>query len=122
MIIAQLSLHRLVGIAKLGDMKTVGRVGGRAMLWFISASLVSLLLGMVLVNFLKPGIGLQLEASGDVADVIGKTQSFTLKDFVTHLFPKSIFEAMATNEVLQKCVQHILRCGWCQHRQYQCPL
>lgn len=102
MIIAPLVFSTLVvGIAKLGDMKTVGRVGGRALLWFMSASLVSLLLGMVLVNFLKPGVGLQLEASGDVADVIGKTQSFTLKDFIAHLFPKSVIEAMATNEVLQ---------------------
>jgi Na+/H+-dicarboxylate symporter len=102
MIIAPLVFSTLVvGIAKLGDLKTVGRVGGRALLWFMSASLVSLLLGMLLVNVLKPGVGLQLEASGDVADVIGKTQSFTLKDFISHLFPKSIVEAMATNEVLQ---------------------
>jgi Na+/H+-dicarboxylate symporter len=102
MIIAPLVFSTLVvGIAKLGDMKTVGRVGGRALLWFMSASLISLLLGMVLVNFLKPGVGLQLDAAGDVADVIGKTGSFTLKDFIAHLFPKSIVEAMATNEVLQ---------------------
>src|SRR5262245_56878074 len=59
MIIAPLVFSTLVvGIAKLGDMKTVGRVGGRALLWFISASLVSLLLGMLLVNLLKPGVGL----------------------------------------------------------------
>ena len=102
MIIAPLVFSTLVvGIAKLGDMKTVGRVGGRALLWFVSASLVSLVLGMVLVNVLKPGVGLQLQASGDVADVIGKTQSFTLKDFIAHVFPKSMVEAMATNEVLQ---------------------
>ncbi|HRO98781.1 MAG TPA: dicarboxylate/amino acid:cation symporter [Flavobacteriales bacterium] len=102
MIIAPLVFSTLVvGIAKLGDMKTVGRVGGRALLWFMSASLVSLLLGMVLVNVLQPGVGLQLQASGDVADVIGKTQSFTLKDFIAHLFPTSVVEAMATNEVLQ---------------------
>jgi Na+/H+-dicarboxylate symporter len=102
MIIAPLVFSTLVvGIAKLGDMKTVGRVGGRALLWFMSASLVSLLLGMVLVNVLQPGVGLQLQASGDVADVIGKTQSFTLRDFIAHLFPKSVVEAMATNEVLQ---------------------
>ena len=44
----------VVGIAKLGDLKTVGRVGGKALLWFISASLASLLLGMVLVNLFKP--------------------------------------------------------------------
>ncbi len=102
MIIAPLVFSTLVvGIAKLGDMKTVGRVGGRALLWFMSASLVSLVLGMLLVNFLKPGVGLHLEASGDVADVIGKTGAFTLKDFIAHLFPKSIVEAMAANEVLQ---------------------
>ena len=102
MIIAPLVFSTLVvGIAKLGDMKTVGRVGGRALLWFMSASLISLLLGMVLVNLLEPGVGLQLQAAGDAADVIGKTQSFTLKDFIAHLFPKSIIEAMATNEVLQ---------------------
>ncbi|MBL7940393.1 MAG: cation:dicarboxylase symporter family transporter [Flavobacteriales bacterium] len=102
MIIAPLVFSTLVvGIAKLGDMKTVGRVGGRALLWFMSASLISLLLGMVLVNFLKPGVGLQLEVTGDAADVIGKTGAFTLKDFIAHLFPKSIIEAMATNEVLQ---------------------
>ena len=102
MIIAPLVFSTLVvGIAKLGDMKTVGRVGGRALLWFMSASLISLLLGMVLVNLLEPVVGLQLQAAGDAADVIGKTQSFTLKDFIAHLFPKSIIEAMATNEVLQ---------------------
>lgn len=102
MIIAPLVFSTLVvGIAKLGDMKTVGRVGGRALLWFISASLVSLVLGMVLVNLLKPGVGLHLEASADVSDVIGKTQGFTLKTFIEHVFPKSMVEAMATNEVLQ---------------------
>ena len=102
MIIAPLVFSTLVvGIAKLGDMKTVGRVGGRALLWFMSASLISLLLGMLLVNVLQPGVGLHLEAGGDVSDVVGKTGSFTLKDFIAHLFPKSIVEAMATNEVLQ---------------------
>lgn len=56
MIIAPLVFTTLVvGIAKLGDLKTVGRVGGKAILWFITASLVSLLLGMVLVNFFQPG-------------------------------------------------------------------
>jgi Na+/H+-dicarboxylate symporter len=102
MIIAPLVFSTLVvGIAKLGDMRTVGRVGGRALLWFMSASLISLVLGMVLVNFLKPGVGLHLEAGGDAADVIGKTGVFTLKDFIAHLFPRSVVEAMATNEVLQ---------------------
>ncbi|HNA32198.1 MAG TPA: cation:dicarboxylase symporter family transporter, partial [Flavobacteriales bacterium] len=90
MIIAPLVFSTLVvGIAKLGDMRTVGRVGGRALLWFISASLVSLLLGMLLVNLLKPGVGLHLEASSDVSDVVEKTGVFTLRDFIAHLFPSS---------------------------------
>lgn len=103
MIIAPLVFSTLVvGIAKLGDLKTVGRVGGRALIWFISASLVSLLLGMVLVNLLKPGVGLQLEMpDGAAQDILGKTQSFSLRNFVAHLFPSSVVEAMATNEVLQ---------------------
>src|SRR6266536_1871296 len=61
MIIAPLVFSTLVvGIAKLGDLKTVGRVGGKALLWFISASLMSLLLGMFLVNASKPGVGFNL--------------------------------------------------------------
>src|SRR5213595_525800 len=56
MIIAPLVFSTLVvGIAKLGDLKTVGRVGGKAILWFITASLISLLIGLVLVNYFKPG-------------------------------------------------------------------
>src|SRR5688572_22464224 len=77
MIIAPLVFSTLVvGIAKLGDLKTVGRVGGKALLWFISASLVSLLLGMLLVNFFQPGTAIDL-SNADTAgakDLIGKTQ------------------------------------------------
>lgn len=102
MIIAPLVFSTLVvGIAKLGDMKTVGRVGGRALAWFLAASLVSLVLGMLLVNLMKPGVGLHLTAGGDVTDVVEKTHAFTLKDFVAHVFPASMVDAMARNEVLQ---------------------
>lgn len=104
MIIAPLVFSTLVvGIAKLGDMKTVGRVGGKALLWFITASLVSLLLGMMLVNFFQPGAAIDL-SNADTAgakDLIGKTQEFSLLKFVEHVFPKSVIEAMATNEILQ---------------------
>ncbi|HNP23100.1 MAG TPA: dicarboxylate/amino acid:cation symporter [Panacibacter sp.] len=104
MIIAPLVFCTLVvGIAKLGDLKTVGRVGGKAMVWFLSASITSLLLGMLLVNLLKPGVGIDLaNASADsVKDLAGKTQSFTLQNFIEHVFPKSLVEAMANNEILQ---------------------
>lgn len=104
MIIAPLVFSTLVvGIAKLGDLKTVGRVGGKAMLWFISASLASLLLGMVLVNFFKPGAGIDL-GNADIngaKDLVGKTQEFNIQKFVEHVFPKSVIDSMANNEILQ---------------------
>ena len=104
MIIAPLVFSTLVvGIAKLGDLKAVGRVGGKAMLWFVTASLFSLLIGLFWVNLMEPGVGFE-RASMDVAgaqDVMSKTKTFNIVDFVNHLFPRSIFEAMATNEILQ---------------------
>src|ERR1700712_4401940 len=76
MIIAPLVFATLVvGIAKLGDLKTVGRVGGKAMIWFISASLVSLTLGLILVTITKPGVGVNLsnvDLEG-AKDLMGKT-------------------------------------------------
>lgn len=107
MIIAPLVFTTLVvGIAKLGDLKAVGRVGGKALLWFVTASLVSLLIGMVMVNFFEPGKGMNLNTAdtSGVADVVGKTGSFSLQNFIEHIVPKSVFEAMATNEILQLVV------------------
>lgn len=106
MIIAPLVITTLiVGIAKMGNLKAVGRVGGRSMIWFFSASLASLLLGLMLVNYFKPGESLHLNINAldtsAAADVIGKTQSFSVQHFIEHLFPKSLFEALATNEILQ---------------------
>ncbi|MBS1919421.1 MAG: dicarboxylate/amino acid:cation symporter [Bacteroidetes bacterium] len=104
MIIAPLVFCTLVvGISKLGDLKTVGRVGGKALLWFISASLISLLIGLILVNIFQPGRGIDLSL-GDTSgakELVGKTQEFSISKFVEHVFPKSIVDAMATNEILQ---------------------
>lgn len=107
MIIAPLVFTTLVvGIAKLGDLKSVGRVGGKALGWFITASLVSLLLGMMVVNFFKPGEGMELANMNPnaVQDVVGSTKGFSLQSFVEHIVPKSVIEAMATNEILQLVV------------------
>lgn len=91
MIIAPLVFSTLVaGIAKMGDLKAVGRVGGKSMLWFVSASLVSLLLGLVLVNIFKPGVGVNL-GEGDVAgakDFLNNSKGFSLQGFIEHVFPK----------------------------------
>jgi Na+/H+-dicarboxylate symporter len=104
MIIAPLVLSTLiVGIAKLGDVKTVGRVGGKAMIWFVCASLVSLCLGLLLVNIFQPGSVIdisQADASG-AADIINKTQEFSIEKFVEHIVPSSIAKAMSENEILQ---------------------
>ena len=107
MIIAPLVFTTLVvGIAKLGDLKTVGRVGGKAILWFVTASLVSLLIGLVLVNFFKPGqyISLSQQDTEGLKDLMTKQTAFSLQNFVEHVIPKSFIEAMATNEILQLVV------------------
>src|SRR5215217_7277736 len=107
MIIAPLVFTTLVvGIAKLGDLKTVGRVGGKAILWFVTASLASLLIGLVLVNFFQPGkyIDLSQKDVASLADLATKQKGFSLQNFVEHVIPKSFVEAMATNEILQLVV------------------
>ncbi len=102
MIVAPLVFSTLVvGVAKVGDIKAVGRIGGKTMLWFISATLVSLLLGMVLVNFFQPGKSMHLTLPDEhLQSGIQKT-ALSLKDFLSHVFPKSFVEAMANNEILQ---------------------
>jgi Na+/H+-dicarboxylate symporter len=111
MIIAPLVFSTLVvGIAKLGNIKAVGRVGGKAMLWFISASLLSLLLGMLLVNIFQPGTAINLsnaDATG-AKELIGKTQQFSLQNFVEHVFPVSIVDAMSQNQILQIVIFSVL--------------
>ncbi|HEX3502411.1 MAG TPA: dicarboxylate/amino acid:cation symporter [Xanthobacteraceae bacterium] len=102
MIIAPLVFSTLVvGVAHMGDPKVVGRIGAKAMVWFISASLVSLLLGLVLVNILRPGDNLNLPLPDAQASTNLKVASLSAKDFVAHLVPRSVVEAMANNEILQ---------------------
>lgn len=102
MIIAPLVFATLVvGMAKMGDVRTVGRVGIKAMIWFFSASLLSLLLGMLLVNLLQPGSALQIPLPNlDTATGLSSNKP-SLTGFIAHMFPKSIVEAMANNEILQ---------------------
>jgi Na+/H+-dicarboxylate symporter len=102
MIIAPLVFSTLVvGIAKMGDAKEVGRIGIKALSWFIIASIISLSLGLLLVNMFRPGDAMvsHLPAAGAVSGIV--TSSLTLKEFVTHLVPSSIVDGMAKNEILQ---------------------
>ncbi|MGF6927605.1 Na+/H+-dicarboxylate symporter [Chitinophaga sp. W2I13] len=102
MIIAPLVFSTLVvGVAKLGDIKAVGRIGGKTMLWFISATFVSLFLGLVLVNLLKPGLSLALPLPDEHASSGIAKADMTLKGFFRHVVPDSVVDAMAHNEILQ---------------------
>ena len=91
----------VVGIAHMGDASAVGRVFGKALGWFLTASLISLSVGLVMANLLQPGHNLGLPLPDVTSATNLQTSVFTLKDFMTHLVPKSFAEAMATNEILQ---------------------
>ncbi|MFP5079824.1 dicarboxylate/amino acid:cation symporter [Pedobacter sp. JCM 36344] len=102
MIVAPLVFTTLVvGVAKVGDINAVGRIGGKTMLWFLSASLLSLILGMIMVNVFKPGEAMNLPLPPSNIDTGIQKVALSLKDFISHIFPKSMVEAMATNEILQ---------------------
>jgi Na+/H+-dicarboxylate symporter len=101
MIIAPLVLFTLIaGIGHMEDAATVGRVGLKSLGWFLSLSIVSLLLGMVMVQWLQPGVGLIINEVGDPTK-IPSTGNFTLENFIDHVIPTSIVKAMADNEILQ---------------------
>ncbi len=102
MIIAPLVFATIVaGITATGDTKAVGRIGLKALGWFISASLVSLLVGMILANLFQPGANLNLPLPDTGLSTNLKTGSLSFKEFIVHVFPRSIVESMATNEILQ---------------------
>jgi Na+/H+-dicarboxylate symporter len=90
-----------VGIAKLGDFKVVGRVGLKTLGYFYFATILSLITGMIAVNIMKPGKVMTLDLPSTGTDTGVEAKKMTLDNFITHVFPKSIFEALSTNEVLQ---------------------
>jgi Na+/H+-dicarboxylate symporter len=104
MIIAPLVFSTLmVGIARMGDTKEVGRVGIKTLGWFFIASVLSLTLGLIMVNLFRPGDSLLGHLPTTAANAAAglQTSSLTLKEFITHLVPASIVEGMAKNEILQ---------------------
>lgn len=109
MIIAPLVFTTLVvGVAKVEDIKSVGRIGGKTLLWFLVATLISLLLGMLLVNLFQPGKVMHLAMpQGNVTTGIEQT-ALSLKGFTDHVFPQSFTEAMANNQILQIVIFAIL--------------
>lgn len=102
MIIAPLVFSTLVvGIAHMEDAAAIGRVGAKTMGWFITASIVSLTIGLIMVHLIAPGVGLNIPLPDVTSASTVDATTLSFKDFVTHLVPKSIVEAMANNEILQ---------------------
>ena len=100
MIIAPLVFSTLVvGIGHMNDAGAVGRVGGKAMLWFVTASLVSLSLGLVLVDLFQPGVGVHKVAQGVKSGI--DAHAMSLDGFIKHVFPDSAIRPMVDNEILQ---------------------
>ncbi len=102
MVIAPLVFSTLtVGIMRLGETATIGRVGGKAMVWFISSSVLSILVGLFIVTLLHPGSGLNLAVPAGTVETGLATGGMSLKGFLSHTIPTSIAGAMANNEILQ---------------------
>jgi Na+/H+-dicarboxylate symporter len=100
LLVAPLILSTIVvGIAHMGDSSALGRIGTRAITWFIIASLISISLGLVMVNLFQPGVG--VDVSGATREAVGEVQELNFFTFILHIFPKNAFEALATNNILQ---------------------
>ena len=99
MLVAPLVLGTIIsGLAHMNDSAAVGRIGFRAILWFIVASLISISLGLVMVNFFQPGVGVDLAAP---VKAVGEVRKLDLFEFIAHIFPKNLFTALSENNVLQ---------------------
>jgi len=96
----------VVGIAGHSDLKSVGRMGIKALVYFEIVTTIALFMGLGFVNLTKPGVGVQLVPGGDVAGFTGKSQTFT--DVLIHIFPQSFFQAAAEGEILQVVVFSII--------------
>ncbi|SNS24019.1 aerobic C4-dicarboxylate transport protein [Humidesulfovibrio mexicanus] len=95
----------VVGIAKMGDMGKVGRVGIKAMLYFWTMTLMALIIGLVVVNTYKPGVGMNLDVStldmSAVEKYAGSAQKLSTVDFIMHIIPSNVVDAFAKGEILQ---------------------
>ncbi len=92
----------VVGIAGHGDLKQVGRMGVKAIIYFEVLTTLALIVGLVAINLVRPGVGINLQAGGAVSEISGKTQSRS--EVITHIIPQSVVEAAANGEVLQLVV------------------
>ena len=102
MLVAPLVLSTIVvGIAHMGDSAALGRIGVRALTWFITASLISIGLGLLLVNIFQPGVGAPIPDVASATAAVGEVKELKATDFILSIFPKNAVEALTTNNILQ---------------------
>jgi len=102
MLVAPLVLSTIVvGIAHMGDSTALGRIGVRSLAWFITASLVSIGLGLVMVNLFQPGLGAPIPDAAAAAKAVGEVKHLKATEFLLSIFPKNAIDALATNNILQ---------------------
>ncbi|MFI5203468.1 MAG: dicarboxylate/amino acid:cation symporter [Flavobacteriales bacterium] len=101
MIIGPLVLSVLiVGVAKVGDFKSVGRIGAKTLGYFLAATVVALLVGLILVNLFEPGKNMALELPDEMAETGIEHKGFVASEFIKHVIPDSVFKALSNNEIL----------------------
>jgi Na+/H+-dicarboxylate symporter len=101
LLVAPLILSTIVvGIAHMGDSSALGRIGFRAISWFIIASFISIGLGLLMVNLLEPGVGAPIPDAATIA-AVGEVKKLDFWEFILSIFPKNAIEALATNNILQ---------------------
>lgn len=102
----------VVGIAGMEDMKKVGRVGGKALLYFEVVTTLALAIGLLVVNFVKPGAGMNVDPStldtGAIAKYTEKAADQSTIDFILHIIPQSAIGAFAEGEILQVLLFSVL--------------
>lgn len=96
----------VVGIAGHANIKQVGRMGLKSLVYFEVVTTLALIVGLVAVNLVKPGVGVNLHAAEGSADIVAKKQ--TIAEVISHIFPQSIAQAAAEGEVLQIVVFAVL--------------
>ena len=102
MIIAPLVFATVVsGVSNVDDTRSIGRIALKTLCWFVAGSFISLAVGLLFVNVLQPGSGLNLSLPGAGDGASLQTAAFDVRAFVTDLFPRSLFEAMAANQIVQ---------------------
>lgn len=102
LLVAPLILSTIVvGIAHMGDSAALGRIGFRAITWFIIASFISIGLGLIMVNWLQPGVGAPIMDAAAAASQVGEVKKLDFWEFILSIFPKNAVEALATNNILQ---------------------